>query len=163
MKYTTKENAMVKREKKQVVVEKALDAIYEKHGTLSTELVIEEAKDPNHKLHRFFDWDDEVAGKKWRETQAYALIMATKFVVVLNGQQNGPPKVMGASVEVRKFVNGFHGEGFKMRNDAVNDDETRRGMVEKKIAVLKSWCRETVDLEELKELREMILGFVSKK
>jgi hypothetical protein len=158
MEYVSKQSAQLKREKKSVIVERALDELYEKHGTITTDLVIEEASKSKHPLHPLFDWDNAVAGHKWRQTQALAMIMATKYVVVLE-KSKAPPRVV-SSAPVRKFVNAFRGEGFKMRNEVLNEDDARKAMVEKKLAVLRSWCRETVDISELAQARAAILKFL---
>lgn len=160
-KYMNKTDARVTREKKAVVVERELDKMYEKHGSVSTDLMLEEAKDPKHPLHKYFDWDDEVAGKKWRQTQALAMIMATKYVAVINGQSE-PPKVVHG-VPVRKFVSAFKGEGFKMRNEALNEEESRRALIERRLGVLRSWCRENIDIAELQPVRLAILEHIDDK
>lgn len=146
------------RERKQVVVDRVIDDIYAQHQTVTEDLILEEAEDPKHPLHNYFEWDDTVAAQKYRKAQALAMIMASKFVVVM--QRNGEelPKVIGAAPEVRRLVSAFRGEGFKMRREAMSDAERRSVLVERKKSVLKSWCRETVDYPEFSELRELILA-----
>lgn len=58
----------------------ALQQIYESHGKLTPELVVEHAKDPDNPLHDHFDWDNEEAGVKWRKHQARMLICKVKIV-----------------------------------------------------------------------------------
>jgi hypothetical protein len=159
MEYITKEDAKVKRERKQVVIDRELDKLYEKHGTISTDLVIHAASNKKHPLHQYFEWDDSVAARKYRETQALQMIMASKMVVVLEQQAAGPPRIVGTgeATEVRKLVNAFRGEGFKMRNEALQEDTTRAAIVAKKVGVLRSWCTSVVDIKELSALRELIM------
>lgn len=159
--YLSKQDNKIKRERKSVVVERELDAIYAEHNSLSTELILEKARDEDHPLHQYFDWDDSVAAEKWRQSQALSLVMATKFAVVLNGSVKPPQVVHGTPV--RKFVSAFKGEGFKMRNEALNEVDLRRAMVERRIGILHSWCRESCDIEELGALRTAILKLLPPK
>lgn len=152
--YQSKQDTGIVRERKAVVVERELDAIYAEHDTLTTDLILEKARNKKHPLHAYFDWDDTVAAEKWRQTQALQLVMATKFAVVLNGSAKPPQVVHGTPV--RKFVSAFRGEGFKMRNEALNETDTRRALIERRIGALRSWCREAVDIEELAPLRSAI-------
>jgi hypothetical protein len=157
--YLSKQDAAVVRERKQVVIDKELDRLYAKHKTVTTELLLTEARNPKHALHRYFEWDNDVAGEKYRQHQALQMIMASKMVVVLEQTKNAPPRVVASErPEVRRLVSGFRGEGFKMRKEALSDDEQRSVMVERYRSRLRGWCDSTVDISELGELRELILG-----
>jgi len=48
--------------------------IREKRGTLTPEVVVEEASDPEHPLHHRFTWDDTEAARKWRLHEAGNLL-----------------------------------------------------------------------------------------
>lgn len=56
-----------------------LQTIYEKHGNLSPSIVVAEARRKTHPLHDRLEWDDKIAGKKYREVQAYDLIRSVKL------------------------------------------------------------------------------------
>lgn len=43
-------------------------------GELNAKAVVEEARKKRHKFHSFFEWEDEIAGQRWREAQARTLI-----------------------------------------------------------------------------------------
>lgn len=49
-------------------------AIKTKHGKLTPGLVVKEAAKTSHPLHSRFEWDDDVAGEKYRLLQARELI-----------------------------------------------------------------------------------------
>ena len=156
MKYVEKNDASLVREKKTLVVDRELEKLYEQHGTVSTEIVLDAARNKKHPLHKYFEWDDSIAGEKWRQSQALQMIMASKMVVILNGSEE-PPRVVGCKQqEVRRLVSAFRGEGFKMRKEALDDEEVRKAVVDKKKEMLRSWCRGVVDIDELKKIREMI-------
>lgn len=57
----------------------ALTAIHDEHGTLNPALVVDTARDPEHPLHSRFEWDDSVAGEKWRLEQAGHLLRVVKL------------------------------------------------------------------------------------
>lgn len=57
-----------------------LQALYDEHGELSPSLVVEAAKPKTHPLHNYFEWNDEVAGAKYRIVQAEDLIRSVKVV-----------------------------------------------------------------------------------
>ena len=73
-----------------------LQNIYERHQALTPHLVLAEATDPEHPLHRRFTWDDGEAAERWRVHQAQALIRSVN--VVLDRGENVPP------ISVRAFV-----------------------------------------------------------
>lgn len=55
-----------------------LQSIHDKHGRLTPALVLDEARDPQSPLHSRFEWDDTVAGEKWRQHQAHELIVSVR-------------------------------------------------------------------------------------
>lgn len=52
-------------------------AIREEHGSLTPVLLVDLARDPEHPLHSRFEWDDAIAGEKWRIEQAGQLLRVT--------------------------------------------------------------------------------------
>ena len=58
----------------EVSLQKALQELYDREGRLTAELVVREAEDGSSPLHRYFEWDDSSAGRKFRLFQARALI-----------------------------------------------------------------------------------------
>lgn len=56
-----------------------LQTIYDRRGRLTPAIVVDEARDASHPLHHRFEWDDTVAGAKWREAQAHELIRSVKI------------------------------------------------------------------------------------
>ena len=148
----------IARERKQVLVDRELTKLHEKHGNITEAILLNEARDPEHPLHHYFEWDDTIAAENYRRNQALAMIMASKMVVVLQQQANAPPTVIRSEQpEVRRLVSAFRGEGFVMRTDALADADQRAAIVERHKSRLRGWCRETSDIEELSSLREVIL------
>lgn len=57
-----------------------LQEIYDAHNVLTPSLVVNTARDPEHPLHSRFEWDDAVAGERWRQAQAHELIRSVRVV-----------------------------------------------------------------------------------
>lgn len=58
---------------------KEIEAIEKQYGKVTSELVIQRAEDVNNPLHSCFEWDDAVAGKKYRLHQATVLILNLSY------------------------------------------------------------------------------------
>lgn len=147
-----------KRERKGVIVDRELEKIYSTHGVVSVDAVLLEAGNDKHPLHSYFEWDDKAAGEKYRRVQAYSLIMQSKFVVQLISNGSAEVRTVKESGSVRRLVSAFRGEGFKLRNEALGDDEMRKAIIESKKTALRSWCKGTIDIQELQPLRDVILA-----
>jgi hypothetical protein len=57
-----------------------LQGIYENEGRLTPALVVDEARPVKSELHHCFEWDDTVAGERWRLEQAAELIRSVKVI-----------------------------------------------------------------------------------
>lgn len=57
-----------------------LQAIYDERGTLTAPLVVAEARNADHPLHSRFEWNDEIAGERYREVQARELIRSVRII-----------------------------------------------------------------------------------
>jgi hypothetical protein len=62
-------------------VRKELSALYEKHGELTSEMVLNEAKNKKSSLNKCFEWDDSRAGHLYRLIQARTLIRSVKIEI----------------------------------------------------------------------------------
>lgn len=163
--YISKEETRLYRKPKTVTVEQSCLALISEHGTVSVDLLVAEAQDADHPLHQHFEWDDTVAGRKWRRAQALAMIIATRYVVYLKDKdaaKKAKPAIQVAreSVQVRRFLPAGDGSGFRDRASALSDDECRKAIVEKKIGALRSWCKSVVDIQELAAVRTAVAAAV---
>lgn len=57
-----------------------LQAIYDEHKRLTPSLVVDAARDKAHPLHARFEWDNAIAGEKYRLDQARDLIRSVRVV-----------------------------------------------------------------------------------
>lgn len=63
------------------LIDKRIRQLYQKHGVITPDLVIEDAKNPKSPLHGQFNWNvEEAAMSAWRET-ARRLIRQVKVVI----------------------------------------------------------------------------------
>jgi hypothetical protein len=74
----------------------ALTAIYTDRGQLTPPIVVEEASNPQHPLHSRFEWDDAIAGPKYRERQAADMIRSVRVRFTSPNSQE--------EIDVRAFV-----------------------------------------------------------
>jgi hypothetical protein len=56
-----------------------IQQIYDDHGRLTPEIVVDEARSTSHPLHAHFDWDDNSAAESWRREQARQLIRSVRI------------------------------------------------------------------------------------
>lgn len=56
--------------------------MYEEHGKLTAELVVEQATPKKHPLHVCFQWDDKKAGHEYRLIQARTMIREVRTLEV---------------------------------------------------------------------------------
>lgn len=83
-----------------------LQNIYDRNGTISPQIVVDEARDETHPLHPHFVWDDSVAGELYRCSQAAQMI---RRVTIRRVGTNGDEVVTRAWVsrtEIEGQVNG---------------------------------------------------------
>ena len=57
LKLATKTEEKRPRSKKQRIVDDTLDEIYQEHGCITVDLFLDEARDPEHPCHDFFEWN----------------------------------------------------------------------------------------------------------
>lgn len=62
------------------IVGRELSAISKRHGHFTPENVLDAARSEESPLHRYFEWDDAVAGEKYRLDQARHLIRSVKVI-----------------------------------------------------------------------------------
>jgi hypothetical protein len=156
--YKTLKQAGLKSSPKQDAIQQELQKLYQQHNSVTPELVLDAAKAPTHPLHKYFEWDDSVAANKYRLDQAYQMILASKFVVEIQ-RQVGPVVVTDQHV-VRNLVPAHNQKGFKMRNEVLSDVDSRAALIAQKKQELRTWCKGVVDIAELRDLREQILGLL---
>lgn len=143
-------------EQKKEVIKRVPEQLNNEHGYVSSELLVRAARAKRHPLHDFFEWEDEDTAHYWRLEQAALMIRSVRFAIFLAAKKEP------IRVEVRPWVSVPGNEGhYKERVVALKEEDIRADFIERKLAVLHSWCNETVDIEELQDLRTVVaLGLV---
>lgn len=80
-----------------------LQSIWDTNKILTPRLVVDTARPKSHPLHSHFEWDDSIAGEKYREHQASELIRSVR-ISYKNGNDT--------EQEIRYFVSIKESEGY---------------------------------------------------
>lgn len=98
-----------------------LQTIYDQHGRLEDHVVEMEARDLAHPLHNRFEWDDSVAGYRFRLHQARNLIRSVKITYREADGLQGP-----ATIRAYHSVPQADGTtAYKRADEIIEDDFTR--------------------------------------
>src|SRR5580704_4768161 len=135
-------------------VEREVEKIVKKEGRITTELLLRYAKDEKHPLHGDFTWNDAAAAHSHRLEEAHRLIRLTRYLPMLKGVVVQPGRVLGKLAPVRALLP--TPQGFRPRQDILEESDLRARFVERKRAEIEAWCRSVVDVEELSALRQAI-------
>lgn len=129
-----------------------LKSIYETHGALTPKLVVDEARDAEHPLHARFEWDDAVAGPKYREVQAAELIRSVRIKYT--------PKGSDEERDVRFFASIPRPEGstYVPVEDVADDPFARELLLRQAEREWKAMRRRYAHLDEFLELVRSTLG-----
>lgn len=126
-----------------------LQVIRDTRGVLNPEVVVEEARSEAHPLHARFEWDDGVAGERWRLQQAHVLIQSVKITYTDR---------KGNSKDIRAFQAVRHEEGSyvyepteEVIHDPVLNELVRREMD-------RDWHNLKARYDQFAEFTEMILA-----
>lgn len=121
-----------------------LDRIYTKHGKLEPSDIVEESRNENAPLHPCFEWDDQKAANKYRESQAMLIV---RSIVTVQESNEGPQ-------QVRAFV---HVEqSYKPISVVVNSEKQMAALLETALSELKAFKRKYETLKALSPVFDAI-------
>jgi hypothetical protein len=114
------------------------------NGRLEPIGVVEASSVPGAPLHDAFDWNDKVAGHKWRLEQAGAMIR--HIAVMVEGSTSNAP--------VRAFVSVKRDEdrSYTSLQHAMSDEQLRAQVVAAALSELEAWQRRHAELIELAKI-----------
>lgn len=72
--------------------------LYRSRGTLTPQILLEEARNRDHPLHNRFEWDDTTAAEQWRLAQSADLIRSVRVEFI---NREGSPRDLRAFQAVR--------------------------------------------------------------
>lgn len=143
------------------------EKIRRKTGCITAQAVINAARNPKSPIHDLFEWDDKIASEKYRLSEALFYIRGWKFVFARDNE------VVNEALSDR-FVNqrAVHDDGGEVRRVLPDDGKTGEYITREEILAraekrasfiivkkreLRAWCASIPDIEELSELRNLIL------
>lgn len=113
----------------------------ESNGTLTPSAVVDASRRKNAPLHDFFEWDDEIAAEKYRETQASYLIRSIEII------SHGTPTPVRAFVSVTREE--LPKQSYMSVERALSIEDTRESVLETALAELRAFERKYAGLKEL--------------
>ena len=131
-----------------------LTGIYRRCGELTPQIVVDEARPEGAPLHSRFEWDDAVAGEKYRLTQASALIRVVRI------------EYTTSESDEKKFIRAFsslHESGEPDRQGYAPTEEVLADPVTRQV-LLRTMQRDIATLKKryghLAEFAEMMLAAI---
>ena len=73
----------------------------EEMQTVNVENILDKARNEDTELHKVFEWNNEVAGEKWRRHQASQMLQELQ-VVIIKGDEENKPKTAKAFVTLKR-------------------------------------------------------------
>lgn len=119
----------------------------EKIENLTPENVIDVARDENNIMHDMFEWDDSIAGEKYRKQQASHIISNIHVKIIAEDKPNRL---------VRAFVTTKKNSGFKPIEKIVKDVDQYALLLDKAYRELNYIKVKYDNLKEIQELLEDI-------
>lgn len=118
----------------------ALSEMYRRDGFLTPASVKDEASDPSSVLHDAFEWDDAVAGDRYRLQQARELIKTYRVKVVSSSSNE--------VVSVRAFVHEKATGSYAPVADVVADPVRRAAQSERLKVEIAGWRQRAKSFDE---------------
>jgi hypothetical protein len=113
-------------------------------GDITPEMVLKDARSAHSPLHPLFEWDDRVAGHKWRIFQASHVIQCVATVVE---DAQGDERLTRAYVSVKR--RGHDRNSFVPVTTAMEDPGLRAQVLERAFGELQIWRDKYQHYEEL--------------
>lgn len=125
-----------------------LTGIYQKHGELTPQIVVDEARPVDAPLHDRFEWNDEIAGEKYRLVQGARMIRVARMEVTI------------VNSEEKTFIRAFHSlhengdderQGYAPTEEILENEVTRKILLrnmEREISQLKKRYGHLVEFAE---------------
>ena len=131
-------------------VRAALTEIAEQHhGVLNGRDILEAARNPEHVLHRFFEWDDPTASEAYRLVQASALIRRVRLSIVRSAEGTRELSILTTrQFQSRPSMRSALG-GYEPIEALLSDEEKRSELLTQVLRELNAYRRRYAQLSEL--------------
>ena len=101
--------------------------------------VVDEARPKNSPIHGMFEWNDKVAGERWRAEQARSYLRALIVVVPEEGGERTMPAIVSAGP----------GSGYVAMETALTNAVMRRAILKRALDEAQAWRRRYESMKEL--------------
>lgn len=112
------------------------------NGDVTASNVVELAKNKKSEMHNYFEWDNEIAGQKYREKQARDLIRNIKVTFVKEEKESEP---------VRAYVNVKRFNGYSPIEEVVQDVDAYQMLLDRAYEELRVIKNKYAQLQEIQE------------
>ncbi len=134
-----------------VKVHSELEKIRKRDGGISPGAVIERAKAKNNAMHKEFEWDDTVAGEKFRLTQARTMIGAVQ--VIYTEAPERPAKAFTLTTKVAEPLDDEPPQRvYQDTREALSDPVMRDEVLGNAIREALAFRRKYAELQELAQV-----------
>jgi len=122
-----------------------LESLEYKHGALTPDLVVREARKKSSPLHPCFTWDDTKAAESYRRFEARKL---TGSVLVVTQQTTEPVRAFH-SVPITITSDDEQARGYVSLDVAIADESHRNHLLQQAFRDLAAWRNKYAELKEL--------------
>ena len=132
------------------VVGEHFERLEKQQGHITPKIVLESARSETSAIHPCFEWNDDVAAEKYRETQAGLLIRNLTVKMIETGEKQTEP--------VRAYVSIKQSDSseFISLQNVLKDDELTQQMLEQAKNELNAFVKKYSALQELSKVFEAI-------
>lgn len=140
------------------VVGAECEKIEAENGSVTSEGLVESARSEDSSLHKLFEWDDSVAGEKWRNQQAKVMLSCLK--VVVSTEKSEKP------IQIRAYLNpnyqNSRAEYFNIQR-TMQDADLKAGVLIRAERELTAFTDKYRTLKELDSIIEAIDNYFNSK
>lgn len=139
------------------VVGEHVEALEKRDGDVTRESFLESARDEGSVVHNLFEWNDSIAGERWRLHQAGKILTNLKVNIVYEEKE---------PVKVKAFLNAVPGSSkgrFFNVQAALSRVDTRAGVLQRAKEELQAFTDKYRTLSELSSVIKVIDDFLNKE
>jgi len=126
--------------------------IREENGDVLTPIqIVEKAKPKASPIHEFFEWNDEIAGDKYRVWQARYLIGRIEIIVESDGEEDQIRAFHNISVQDGEE----HERGYVTVQDIQSNQDYLEIVLENAVGEIKSWQKRYEQYKRLKVFKAL--------
>ena len=134
------------------------EKIEAQNGSVTQESLVDAARSESSAIHGLFEWDDAIAGEKWRFNQARVILSNLK-VTVVDAEEREPQKVRAYLNPNPKDVRANY---FNVQR-AMQDIDLRSGVLERAEKELRCFTEKYRTLQEISNIINAIDDYFERK